>query len=179
VYKEVRYHHILKNLLKKDKEVKVIGLVRNPFSVVNSWLNAPREFRKDLGWNELEEWRFAKKKNLNKVEEFNGYEKWKEVTLLFEELKKIYPERFYILKYDELLRSTESGVKDLFEFCDLDFQNQTKHFLFNSTNNDQSKEAYSVFRKNQVDDNWKTQLNTTIISEIKEDLKIIDLEKYI
>jgi hypothetical protein len=83
VYKEVRYHHILSNLLEQDNEIIVIGLIRNPFAVIHSWLNAPKEFRKDLGWKEMEEWQFAPKKNLNKPEEFNGFEKWKEVRDLF------------------------------------------------------------------------------------------------
>lgn len=61
-YKEVRYHHILENLLQQDSELKVIGIIRNPFSVINSFLQSPREFRRDLGWSELEEWRLASKK---------------------------------------------------------------------------------------------------------------------
>src|SRR5690606_410177 len=73
-YKEVRYHNILENLLEKDSTIKVIGLIRNPLSVIYSWLNAPKEFRKDLDWRVSEEWRYAPKKNLNKPEEFNGYE---------------------------------------------------------------------------------------------------------
>src|SRR5690606_12113388 len=67
-YKEVRYHHILSNLLKKDEEIKVIGLVRNPLAVIHSWLNAPKEFKKELGWKIEEEWQFAPKKNLDKPE---------------------------------------------------------------------------------------------------------------
>ena len=66
IYKEVRYHNILENLLTKDKDLKVIGLVRNPFAVISSFLNSPREFRKDLGWIEVEEWKLAEKKNNNK-----------------------------------------------------------------------------------------------------------------
>ena len=62
VYKEVRYHHILENLLEKENKIKVIGLIRNPLAVISSWLNANKEFRKDLGWEELKEWRYAKKR---------------------------------------------------------------------------------------------------------------------
>ena len=55
LYKEVRYHHIIANLIEKDPTIKVIGLIRNPLAAINSWLNAPREIRKELQWNELEE----------------------------------------------------------------------------------------------------------------------------
>ncbi len=116
VYKEVRYHHILENMLKVDLDVIVIGIVRNPYAVINSFLQAPKEFRKDLGWDELSEWQYANNKNLDKPEEFNGYEKWKEVALLFQKLKEQYPDRFYFVKYDELLTNTKKEVENIFNF---------------------------------------------------------------
>ena len=61
--------------MRTSEEIKIILLVRNPLAVLASWLNAPREFRKDLGWKELEEWRFATAKNQDRQEEFYGYEK--------------------------------------------------------------------------------------------------------
>ncbi len=167
VYKEVRYHHILDNLLRNDKELIVIGLIRSPYSVISSFLNSPREFRKDLGWNEIEEWRFAMKKNQNKKEEFFGYNKWKEVFYLFNELCDKYPKQFKIVWYDKLLSNKIKYTKEIFSFCDLDFKNQTHDFLKNRNHN---VGIYSVF-KNKVDDfTWKNNLNKKIISEITEDL---------
>ena len=179
VYKEVRYHHILKNLLEQDKNLIVIGLIRNPLSVINSWLKAPKEFRKDLGWDEIEEWRFAKKKNMDRIEEFNGFEKWKEVTLLFTELEKLYPNRFYLLRYDNLLVNPKKEVEKLFMFCGLNYTEQTNNFIVSSSNIDHTDEAYSVFRINQDDEKWRLQLNTTIIKEIQKCLIETELEKYL
>ncbi len=65
-YKEVRYHNIQENMLKINSDIIVIGIVRNPYAVINSFLKAPREFRKDLNWNELDEWQYANKKNLRR-----------------------------------------------------------------------------------------------------------------
>ena len=167
VYKEVRYHHILDNLLKKDKELIVIGLIRSPFAVISSFLNSPREFRKDLGWNEIEEWRFAIKKNQFRKEEFYGYNKWKEVFFLFNNLSHKYPEQFKIVWYDKLLSNKIKYAKEIFSFCDLDFNNQTHNFIENTDHNDG---VYSVF-KNKLDDfKWKSNLNKKIISQITEDL---------
>lgn len=179
VYKEVRYHHILKNLLKKDPNIKIIGLVRNPLSVINSWLRAPREFRMDLGWNELDEWKNAPKKNMNKIEEFNGFNKWKEVTLLFEELQMSYPDRFYLLRYDNLLKNTEEVIGHLFNQLNLEYSIQTQEFISKSSHTDKSYKVYSVYRNNQVDDKWKLQLNPIIINEIEDSLKNSKLRKYL
>ncbi|MEG9328952.1 sulfotransferase domain-containing protein [Salinimicrobium catena] len=173
-YKEVRYHHILPNLLEKDNQIKVIGIIRNPFSVINSWLRAPKEFKKDLGWKVENEWRFAPSKNLNKAEEFNGYEKWKEVVLLFLKLQKQFPEQFYLLEYERLLDNTQLYTKDLFDFCNLSIEAQTLQFLKQSTESNNS-DPYSVFKKKEKDDSWKKELPTYIINKIKNDLEFKQL----
>ncbi len=177
VYKEVRYHHILQNLLDKDPYIKVIGMVRNPKSVIASWYLAPKEFRKEE-WNILEEWEHAKKKNLNRKEEFNGYLKWKEAVLMFLELKKMYPDRFYLLKYDELLKNTYSVTERLFAFCQIELKEQTINFIHESKKIDKSGDAYAVYRKNQTDDKWRTTLPQEIIDEIDMDLKGTHLDQF-
>lgn len=168
VYKEVRYHHILENLLRRDKNIKVLGLVRNPFSVINSWLNAPKEFKKELNWKIEEEWRDAPKKNLGQPEEYNGYNKWKETAFLYLKLSKKYPERFFLLDYNDLLTNKIETVQKLFKFFHLELTDQTLNFLkFSSQKED--KDAYSVFKKKEKDNQWEKELPSYIIDEIKAD----------
>jgi len=177
-YKEVRYHHILENMLKVDPDIIVIGIVRSPYAAINSFLNAPREFRKDLGWDELSEWQWANKKNLNKVEEFNGYEKWKEVALLFQRLQVQYPDRFCLVKYDDLLTDTLKEIERVFSFCDIDMTDQTESFLQESTQENQG-DTYSVYKKKSIDNNWEQSLDPVIIDSISKDLKNSALEEYL
>ncbi|MBK9627025.1 MAG: sulfotransferase [Flavobacteriales bacterium] len=75
VMKEVRYNNIVRNLLEQVPEIKVIGLVRHPCAVIDSWIHAPREF--DPQWSIAEEWRLGAKKNQGRPEEFFGFDKWK------------------------------------------------------------------------------------------------------
>ena len=178
VYKEVRYHHVLRNLLEKDPEVKVIGLIRNPISTIYSWYNAPREFRKDLGWDIMEEWKDAPSKNQGKPEEFNGFEKWKEVAILFEELELEFGSRFKKVFYGDLLSDTENMVKNIFEFSGLTFSSQTQAFLGKSRSKN-VQDAYSVYRKKETDLNWVGNFDTSIIEAIKSDLKNSSLEQYL
>ena len=49
-------------MLTKDEDLVVIGLIRNPYAVVNSFLKSQENSEKDLGWKEIEEWQFAEKK---------------------------------------------------------------------------------------------------------------------
>lgn len=178
IYKEVRYHHVLENLLEKDPGIKVIGLIRNPLATLYSWLKAPKEFRADKGWKESEEWRFAEKKNLNRPEEFNGYEKWKEVANLFEKLNNRFPDRFYLLKYCELLKQTENTTITLFDFTGLSITDQTVSFIRNSRKKEVNN-AYGVYRKKRRDDQWRGNLSFEIVQYIIDDLHGSSLAKYL
>jgi hypothetical protein len=167
-YKEVRYHHILPNMLRRATDVKFVLIQRNPFSVINSWLNAPREFRSDLGWSRLEEWRYALKKNLNRPEEYNGYEKWKEASLLFHYLAKQYPDRVLLLRYDALLDNPIEMSQSSFEFLNLEYTEQTENYLTQNKKSDD--DAYSVVRSGQTDERWKVELEPGIIDAIRVDI---------
>lgn len=174
-YKEVRYHHILENMLINNLELKIVGLIRNPFSVINSWLKAPKEFKKELGWKIEDEWRDAPKKNLNKPEEFNGYNKWKEVAFLFLKLKQEYPQRFYLLAYEDLLADRVNEIQKLFDFAALEYTAQTAEFL-NDSGQKNDQDAYSVFKVKDKDNSWENELPSYIIEEIKndEDFKLLN-----
>lgn len=177
-YKEVRYINLLFNMMRKTDDVTLVAVIRNPLSVTNSWIRAPREFRRDLGWSEREEWRYALKKNLNRPEEYHGYEKWKEAANVFLQLKKIFSHRVYIQEYCDLLIQPISESEKLFEFLKLEFTEQTRVFLSDSTTTER-EDAYAVFRKNQSDNKWKDQLDPAIVEEILDDLKGTNLEIFV
>ena len=98
----------------------------------------------------MEKW--SKKKNLNREEEFFGYDKWKQAALLFEELNK--NKNFYLLNYKNLLENTNEEVQNIFDFSNIKYTDQTKKFIEKSKsiniNND-----YSVFKKKINDNDWE------------------------
>jgi hypothetical protein len=179
VFKHVRYHYLIEHLLKNNTQIKFILIIRNPLSVLASWYKAPREFRADLGWDIQEEWRKAPSKNLNKPEEYNGFEKWKEATNLFIELQNKYPDRIKVVKYIDLLQNTHNASKSLFNFCGIEFHQQVIDFIYKSkskTDNDPN----SVFKQKPLnDDSWKTVLPDNIVHEIMDDLKNTPFEQYL
>ena len=178
VYKEVRYHYILDNMLHNCQDLKLICIIRNPLAVMQDWLNSPKEFRKDLGWIDIEEWRYAPKKNMGRAEEFFGYEKWKESTQLFELLKQKYPTQVYLIEYNDLIKETLKEVENVFNFCNIKIENQTHSFLSESRAiND--LDPYSVFKKVTIDNAWIHTLNSQIVDEVFHDLKYNPLKKYL
>jgi hypothetical protein len=177
-YKEVRYHYILPNLLSQHPEVCLIALVRNPLSVIYSWLNASKEFRKDLGWEVQKEWKLAPLKNAGKKEEYNGFEKWKEAARLFHRLQSDFPKRVLIVNYRDLLKNTASEVTSIFDFTGISMEKQTLSFLKASLSTS-NKNPYAVFRNNPADDKWKGRLPQNIIEEVYAELVGTELEKYL
>ena len=175
-YKETRYHYILKNLLQKDHETVLIGLIRNPLAQLNSWFKAPKEF--DPNWKIEEEWRLGRKKNKQNIEEYYGFEKWKEVSLLIHELKTLFPKRIFIVNYNDLLNNPIEKTNELFSFVELPYTKQTETFLVNSRmiNN---KDPYGVFKSKQHDDDWKKNLPKFIAEEVFDELIGTELEIYL
>ena len=74
---------------------------------------------------------------INKINNINydfyGFEKWVEGTNMMLNLRNKFPHKFVILKYEDLLINTINVMEHLFEFCDLQFSNQTKNFIYEST----------------------------------------------
>ena len=170
-YKEVRYHYVLDNLLRHNPAQKVIALVRNPLSVLSSWKNAPKEFRADLGWVFEQEWKTAKLKNQNKREEYFGFERWKESTLLFKKLALQYPNKVKLVFYSNLLRDTETTIQKTFNFLELEFTSQTKQFLKHSMQTEVT-DTYSVFKaKPETDQDYLKHLPDTIIKRVTDECK--------
>ncbi len=176
VIKMVRYHHLIPKLLMDVDELKVIGIVRNPCAVINSWLQAPKEFQE--GWDPQAEWRWAPKKNQGRIEEYNGFEKWREVAQLFLDLSTRYPERFYLLRYENLVAEPILQVEQLLTFAGLPFHTQVIHFIQRSRS-EHHEDPYSVFKAPSVKDRWREDLNATIRQKIVEEVTGTRLERFL
>lgn len=176
-YKEVRYHYILENLLKQNPNQKVIGLIRHPLAVLSSWKAAPREFRTDLGWDFSEQWRDASNKNQSKPEEYFGFQKWKEVALLFKDLVHQFPTRFKLVHYSDLLADTQKETELLFEFLELEFSEQSRNFVESATTSS-SDDSYSVFKSKQgIENTTPKNLSEPIIQSVINECELLQLSE--
>ena len=167
VWKEVRYMNLIENLL-LNSDLKIIGLLRHPGAVLQSWFKAPKEFNPD--WNRMEEWKHGNKKNQQKPEEFYGYERWKELFFMFSEFEKRFPEKFTIVRYENLVRNTEKELQRLFTFGELNFDEQVKAFIKSSTSSSDN-DPYGVFKIKTDLNDWKKEIDPLIISEMEADMK--------
>ena len=173
VFKETRYLHIIENILAQCSDVKIIGIIRNPLAVLASWVSAPNEF--NSAWDINREWRGAPSKNLNKPEEFFGFDKWKESAEAFLRFKCQFPQRFILVRYDELNRAPLETTRKLFDFCGLEICDQVEDFLSECKSRHDS-DPYSVFRAKASDDRWQGVLPDEIAKQIMLELKNTSLD---
>ena len=176
VMKMVRYHHLIEKFIKDIDQIKIIGIVRNPCAVINSWIQAPKEFNKE--WNPLEEWRHASQKNKGRIEEFYGFEKWKAVANMFLDFKDKFPQQFYLIQYEALVNNLQRETNKLFKFIGIDMQSQVIEFIKYSQkyHNDHPN---SVFKKPNVKDRWKLELCPFIKKKIVKEVCTTRLERFL
>lgn len=173
IYKEVRYHHILENLLSEDDGIKLILLVRNPIDVMNSWINSPKEF--DKTWDAEKELINAELKNQGRKENFYGLDAWVQTTKLFEHLAKCYGKRVVLVNYSNLQCNLMQTVEDMFEFCNLELTNSTYSFL-NESLEKKVSDTYSVFRGGKKS---KITLDDKLVENITKYVSESKLSRYI
>ena len=178
VYKEVRYHYVLENLFRKLDSFRAILLIRCPLATLASFMSAPREFRKDLGWDFAREWRFAQSKNGNRREDYFGYEKWKEAGLQFLNLNSRFPERALIINFNDLIANPLETTAKMFDFLGLEVHEQTRAFLAERAA-ERPRTPYSVYNFKDADGAWKDLLASEIHDYVIEDLRATPLRDFL
>lgn len=174
--KTCRYQYLLRSMLKYFGNQRLIGVVRHPAAVINSWLRTPSEF--PVGMDVGSEWRFGACKNQGRESEFFGYYKWKEIAHLYLDLRDQYPERVHLVHYESLVENSLERVEQLFGFLRLPFTESTSEFL-RRCHTTHHASPYSVFKDRSVCDRWRTELPRAIAAEIEEDLVGTRLEVFL
>jgi hypothetical protein len=176
--KNARYHYLLIRFLGYFENLKVLAIVRNPCAVLASWMSIPKEF--PVGSDPWSEWRLGTCKNQGRAENFFGFYKWRESTNIFIDLQNIFPDRVRVVRYEDLVKNPTDVTESLFDFCCLDFGDQTRHFLGESIKR-HSDDLYSVYKdKNKnVKDGWRNRLDTRIVNDIEQELINTRLEIFL
>ena len=175
-FKTCRYQYLITKMLHYFENLKLIGIIRHPCGVINSWLKNPREFPQDA--DPRKEWRFGSCKNKGRSEEFFGFYKWKEVAHLYLDLKEKYPNQVLIIKYESLVYHPTGMSKSVFDFTGLKFTQQTRSFL-TACNAVHKESPYAVYKNKSVKDNWRSELDPYISSEIIQEIEGTRLDRFL
>jgi len=175
-FKTCRYQYLLDKMLRHFGNLTLLGIVRHPCAVINSWLTNQSEFPE--GADPRKEWRSGSCKNEGRMEEFFGFYKWKEVAHLYLDLAEKYPRKVKVIQYENLVDAPISTAQGIFDFLGLAFFEQTRSFL-EACHSIHLESPYAVFKDRSVKDNWKSELDRHIAEEIIQDLTGTRLERFL
>lgn len=168
IMKSVRYHELIKPILKSDQRSKVIGIVRHPGAVINSWLKMPREFEE--GWHVPSEWCSGLAKNKRDKSEYWGFERWIELTNTFLQLEKEYPNRFLIVQYERLVDRLATEMIDILEWSGYQASEEILLAASSSQLSENINHNYDVIKSPSVKDRWRNELDSEIKTQIERRL---------
>jgi len=146
VWKEVRHHASMAPLLATGELDALVYLFRPPVDVLNSWFQAPKEFR--AGQDIHAEWLNAPSKN-TQPGEFNGLEQWKASLSMACALARNEPQRVTLVSYDRLRGAAGPTIARLFDRLGLAPTPEVDAFVAESVSR-QGEGAYSVFRNERT-----------------------------
>lgn len=174
VIKSTRFHNLLPKILQLNKNLVVVHIVRHPCASIYSWLNNPFEFPETA--DPAIEWNSGACRKTG-YGEFWGFSDWKSTTEQALSLAKVYPSRFKVIRYENLVETPMEVIQQVFDFCGIAMQEQTSDFLALSTNkHDVSKR--SVFKDPKKNSKWQEHLNPNIVNEILADVENSELHQF-
>ncbi|PCJ83904.1 MAG: sulfotransferase family protein [Thiotrichaceae bacterium] len=175
VLKSTRFHHLIPYVLRLDDQIRFIHIVRHPCATIYSWLANPHEFPHDADC--ITEWRTGLCRKTGPGE-FWGFDDWKKVNAQALQLAELYPDRFKILRYENLVQDTRKCTKEIFEYLNIIYEKQTDDFIdLSHSKHDANKR--SVFKEPVVNKNWLTMLDPSIISACLNEIKGTNLEQFL
>jgi len=175
ILKSTRFHNLIPNILRLDDQIRFVHIVRHPCATIHSWLTNRNEFPQHA--NPMEEWRSGVCRKTGPGE-FWGFDDWKKVTAQALQLEKLYPERFKVLRYEDLVEETRKSTKNLFDYFDITYKKQTDDFIgLSRSRHDKNKR--SVFKKSEINMDWVTMLHPSIVSACIEELRGTMLEQFL
>jgi hypothetical protein len=93
-------------------------------------------------------------------------------------MKEYYPDRVYIIRYEELVTNTIVEIRELFDFCNLQINNSTLDFIRLSKSIDDS-DHYGVLKIRQNADVYNYAIPKEIELEIRNELKDSHLSQFL
>ncbi|HKX46391.1 MAG TPA: sulfotransferase [Planctomycetota bacterium] len=174
-FKENRYQSVIAPMLRRVPRLSVVGIVRNPCAVLNSWRQNAKEFPPGADFER--EWRHGLCKNRGPQDYF-GYYRWKEVAHLYLDLAAQHPERFHLLHYEQAVREPAAEAAKLLAFCGLGPDPAVDAFVRASTSTHHAS-YYAVFKGAEVADRWRAEMPPHVVAEIEADLCGTRLERFL
>lgn len=172
VIKSNRFHNLTPHIMKSNDQIRFMHIVRHPCATIHSWLTDTSEFPSQA--DPMKEWRMGKCRKTGPGE-YWGFDDWKRVTIEAIRLSKQYPDRYKIIRYEDLVKNTEALTREVFDFFQLPYESQSHDFIeLSHSRHDDHK--HSVFKDPNLKDKWQNVLDPVIISVCLDEIRGTELE---
>ena len=169
------------NGLRKNSKIKVVILVKNPYSFLLSLKKRPyHNFNlKNLPFEVFlkSKWKSVSRENtLDFIE--SPVELWNNKVRSYFLIKSIFLEQVLILKYEDLIINPAFQLKKICDMCKVDFSEHNFLNIKNSTKKD--SKTFNDYLKYYKNDLWIKKLSNRNIKTINEklDLKLLNKLNY-
>ncbi len=175
VVKSNRFHGLTPRMLELLDSVCFIHLVRNPCATLHSWLSNPHEFP---SWADpRSEWRTGACRK-NGVGEYWGFDDWIKTTRQGLSLSNLYPERYQIVQYEQLVQSPSEHLTELCSRLGLPYSDEMKSFI-KTSHSRHDTHKHSVFKSPANIAAWKDQIDPVIWAACEKELIGTDLARFL
>ena len=175
VIKSTRFHNLIPCVLALHPDIQFVHIIRDPRATIYSWLSNHYEFPK--GADVKKHWESGECRK-GGYGEFWGFTDWMNTSHQALELEAKYPERFKVIRYEDLFAQPQLVVSNLFNFLNLKFHQQTDDFiLLSQSKHDANKR--SVFKAPNKASNWQGKLDPDINKSILESVQCSALSHFL
>lgn len=171
--KDTRFHALYAAGMTALPAARTIYLVRNPAAVLWSWRNC-KEFPADADFRE--QWRSGACRKREGDGEYWGFADWLTLTTAYQRLAEAEPNRYLIVRYEQLVTNALATARQMFDFCDLPLRQRTVEFIRSSQSSFDPR-PYSVFKGQGLRDDWREELPADIYSAIAQETRAAGLAR--
>jgi hypothetical protein len=175
VLKDTRFHAVYRAGMRRMPKARTIYIVRHPAAVLWSWKSC-REF--PVGADFKTEWRSGACRKKGSEGEYWGFEDWKNLTLSYCELAASHPDRYRIVRYEDVVDRAMQEIETIFSFMGIPLPGHTLDFI-ETTHSRHDDRPYSIFKSKSVAHAWRGHFPADILSQISAEVKGTCLERFV
>lgn len=173
--KDTRFHELYLSAMAALPGARTIYIVRNPGATLWSWRQC-KEFPD--GADFAAEWRSGACRKVEGEGEYWGFDDWLAVTTDYRRRAAAEPDRYLVVRYEDMVTSALATVERMFSFCGLGVPASTGEFVRDSQSRFDPR-PYSVFKGAEIRDDWRHELPADIYATIERETIAAGLADYL
>ena len=171
--KDTRFHALYEAGMGALPGARTIYIVRNPGAMLWSWRTC-KEFPADADFRD--EWRGGDCRKHDGDGEYWGFQDWLDLTTRYQQRAAAEPERYLVVRYEQLVMRAQETAALMFDFCGLPLRQASEEFV-QASQSAFDPRPYSVFKGRALREGWRQELPADIYSAIEQETAAAGLDR--